>query len=67
MLFKNTLILYKKNFYEIECFVQKKNIIQEYTDIVNCPSARRKEDKDKKAKLKTVKNLEKQRLSWNIS
>ena len=42
MLFKNTLILYKKNFYEIECFVQKKNIIQEYTDIVNSPSARRK-------------------------
>ena len=42
MLFKNMLILYKKNFYEIECFVQKKNVIQEYIDIVNSSSVRSK-------------------------
>ena len=42
MLFKNTLISNKKNFYEIECFVQKKNVIQEYIDIVNSSAVRRK-------------------------
>ena len=42
MLFKNTLILYKKNFCEIECFIQKKNVIQEYIDILNSSSVRRK-------------------------
>ena len=36
------LDLYKKNFYEIECFDQKKNVIQEYVDIVNSSSVRRK-------------------------